>query len=349
MAAGKPASDQPARNGNVPGGLTSEDGAFFGRRKSKKLRGGQAGHIASLLPELTLPPHLPADLASLFDQPVREVRLEIGFGGGEHLLAAARAEPDVGFIGVEPFINGMAKLVAVVARENLTNIRLWADDAAPLLERMPPASLARIDLFYPDPWPKRRQRKRRFVSARTLSAIAAALQPGACFRFASDIDDYVGWTLARLAAQDALVWTAETGADWTTPHDGWIETRYGLVRPEFVALYAVGLRDGVAAKNIVASSGLPKNTLSRSIQKLLQRRLLRRETDHDDLRSFVLYLTAPGRAICEETMPLMIQQQTAMLSALSDAEQRQLCELMDKLVIASPTWPHDLEKEGTAP
>lgn len=129
----------------------------------------------------------------------------------------------------------------------------------------------------------------------------------------------------------------------------WIETRYGLVRPEFVALYAVGLRNGVAAKNIVASSGLPKNTLSRAIQRLLQRRLLRRETDPEDLRSFVLYLTGPGRAIFEETMPLMIQQQTAMLSALTDAEQRQLCELMDKLVIASPTWPHDLEKEGTAP
>lgn len=129
----------------------------------------------------------------------------------------------------------------------------------------------------------------------------------------------------------------------------WIETRYGLVRPEFVALYAVGLRNGVAAKNIVASSGLPKNTLSRSIQRLLQRRLLRRETDPEDLRSFVLYLTAPGRAIFEETMPLMIEQQTAMLSALTEAEQRQLCELMDKLVIASPTWPHDLDKEGTAP
>ena len=123
----------------------------------------------------------------------------------------------------------------------------------------------------------------------------------------------------------------------------WIETRYGLVRPEFVALYAVGLKDGVAAKNIVASSGLPKNTLSRSIQRLLQRRLLRRETDRDDLRSFVLYLTAPGRAIFDETMPLMLQQQTTMLSALSEAEQRQLCELMDKLVIASPSWPTDLD------
>lgn len=125
----------------------------------------------------------------------------------------------------------------------------------------------------------------------------------------------------------------------------WIETRYGLVRPEFVALYAVGLKEGVAAKNIVASSGLPKNTLSRAIQKLLTRRLLKRETDRYDLRSFVLHLTAAGRAIFEETMPLMVQQQSSMLAALTDAEQRQLCELMDKLVIASPAWPTELESQ----
>lgn len=123
----------------------------------------------------------------------------------------------------------------------------------------------------------------------------------------------------------------------------WIETRYGLVRPEFVALYAVGLKEGVAAKNIVASSGLPKNTLSRAIQKLLQRRLLRRETDAGDLRSFVLHLTSAGRTIFDETMPLMVRQQDTMLAGLSQAEQRQLCELMDKLVIASPAWPSDIQ------
>lgn len=127
----------------------------------------------------------------------------------------------------------------------------------------------------------------------------------------------------------------------------WIETRFGLARPEFAALYSVGLKEGVAAKNIVASAGLPKNTLSRAIQKLLQRRLLKRETDCDDLRSFVLHLTPAGRAIFDETMPVMVQQQTTMLARLSDAEQRQLCELMDKLVIASPNWPYDLDQEGT--
>ncbi|MDX3806915.1 MarR family winged helix-turn-helix transcriptional regulator [Bosea thiooxidans] len=122
----------------------------------------------------------------------------------------------------------------------------------------------------------------------------------------------------------------------------WIETRYGLVRPEFVALYAVGLREGVAAKNIVASSGLPKNTLSRAVQKLLQRRLLRREADPTDLRSYVLHLTAAGREIFDETMPPMVKHQTAMLAGLSDDEQQQLCALMDKLVIASPDWPQEL-------
>lgn len=126
----------------------------------------------------------------------------------------------------------------------------------------------------------------------------------------------------------------------------WIETRYGLVRPEFVALYAVGLKEGVAAKNIVASSGLPKNTLSRAIQKLLHRRLLKRETDKDDLRSYVLRLTPAGRAIFDETMPMMVDQQSAMLAALTESEQRTLCELMDKLVIASPAWPADLDNQS---
>jgi DNA-binding MarR family transcriptional regulator len=129
----------------------------------------------------------------------------------------------------------------------------------------------------------------------------------------------------------------------------WIEMRYGLVRPEFVALFSVGLKGGVAAKNIVASSGLPKNTLSRAIQKLLQRRLLRRDTDRDDLRSYVLALTPGGQSIFDETMPLMVDHQNAMLSALSEAEQKQLCELMDKMVIASPRWPTDLEPEGDLP
>ncbi len=220
MVTDRAGSAQTARDDQVAGG------SFFGRRKAKKLRAGQADLFQTLLPRLVLPEELPADLKGLFLVPVREVRLEIGFGGGEHLLAAARAEPDVGYIGCEPFINGMAKMLSSIQREGLANIRLWPDDAAPLLERMPAASLARIDLFYPDPWPKRRQRKRRFVSAQTLRQMARTLMPGGIFRFASDIDDYVGWTLLRLSDEPGLRWTAEQARDWTEPFKGWVRTRY---------------------------------------------------------------------------------------------------------------------------
>lgn len=218
-------SEKPVRDDDVAGGSFVQ-GSFFGRRKAKKLRGGQADLFDSLLPGLTLPADLPEDLSSLFGFAAREIRLEIGFGGGEHLLAAARAEPDVGFIGCEPFINGMAKMLAVIERESIANIRLWPEDAAPLLKRLPGASLGRVDLFYPDPWPKRRQRKRRFVSNGTLADIARAVRPGGSFRFASDIDDYVGWTLARLASQPALSWQPSVASDWTMPFAGWVRTRY---------------------------------------------------------------------------------------------------------------------------
>ncbi len=120
----------------------------------------------------------------------------------------------------------MAKLLAAISREGVGNIRLWTRDAAPLLERWPAGTLARVDLFYPDPWPKRRQRKRRFVSDRTLAAVARALRAGGTFRFASDIDDYAGWTLARLARQEALAWEPAGAQDWLTPHKGWVRTRY---------------------------------------------------------------------------------------------------------------------------
>jgi tRNA (guanine-N7-)-methyltransferase len=203
-----------------------QDRAFFGRRVGQRLRPGQQDHIETLLPKLRLPEGPLTDVAALFPLAVREVRLEIGFGGAEHLIAAARENPDVGFIGCEPFINGLAKALAAISAQGLSNIRLWDADAAPLLRRLPEASLARVDLFYPDPWPKRRQRKRRFVSDATLDAIARVLRDGGEFRFASDIDDYVGWTLSRLADCPTLDWNAEKASDWLTPHEGWVRTRY---------------------------------------------------------------------------------------------------------------------------
>ncbi|MCO5090472.1 tRNA (guanosine(46)-N(7))-methyltransferase TrmB [Bosea sp. (in: a-proteobacteria)] len=221
-----------------------DDRAFYGRRKGKALRDGQSDLIARELPRLRLPEGGIADLAALFPGPVEAVRLEIGFGGGEHLLTRMRESPGIGFIGVEPFINGMAKFLAVAAREGLTNIRVWDGDAALLLPRLPAGGLEAIDLLYPDPWPKRRQRKRRFVCERTLSLIARALRPGGRFRFASDIDDYVGWTLARLLSSPDFDWTAERPADWRTPYPGWIRTRYEAkaVREGRISSYLTALR-----------------------------------------------------------------------------------------------------------
>src|SRR5690606_9217408 len=137
----------------------------------------------------------PSDVAALFAAPVEDVRLEIGFGGGEHLLAELRRHPGTGFIGVEPFVNGMAKLLSALHGEMPPNLRLYDDDATALLDWLPDASLSNIDILYPDPWPKKRHWKRRFVSMANLDRFARVLKPGGTFRFASDIDSYVNWTL----------------------------------------------------------------------------------------------------------------------------------------------------------
>jgi tRNA (guanine-N7-)-methyltransferase len=203
------------------------DGSFFGRRRGKALRAGRAALMADALPRLRIDPErLPADLRSLFDAPVTEVRLEIGFGGAEHLLHRAQGETGSGFIGVEPFIDGMAKGVSGVERLGLRNVRLYGDDATILLDRLADASIAGVDLLYPDPWPKTRHWKRRFVSDRNLARLARVMRPGAPFRFASDIDSYVAWTLAHVRRSGAFEWTAERAADWREPWDGWPGTRY---------------------------------------------------------------------------------------------------------------------------
>lgn len=214
---------------------TSDDstthGAFFGRRKGKKLRPGQEARLASLLPRLLLPdprtgPEALADPAALFPHRPERIVLEIGFGGGEHLAHRAREDRGAGFIGVEPFVNGMAKMLARIDEGGLENVRLWDGDASLLLPALPDASLACVYLLYPDPWPKRRARKRRFVSPETLAQIARVLVPGGLFRFASDIDDYVGWTLVRAARETRLAWVAEGPDDWRRPYPGWPGTRY---------------------------------------------------------------------------------------------------------------------------
>jgi len=211
------------------GSAVHPHGSLFGRRKGHKLRSHQADLIEHLLPRLALDigQPVPSDLADLFDPPADEIRLEIGFGGGEHLIAEALAFPNVGFIGCEPYVNGMAKILTQIEAHNIGNIRLLAGDAAELLAWAPPHSLARIDLIHPDPWPKRRHWKRRFVQDATVAAMARALKPHGEFRFVSDIADYCAWTLERLARSPDFFWTAERAGDWRLPWADYTMTRYG--------------------------------------------------------------------------------------------------------------------------
>jgi tRNA (guanine-N7-)-methyltransferase len=222
-AANRPST--PQDDGTGP----QSHGSFFGRRKGHKLRAHQADLIAHLLPHLSLdltnPP--PDDVSDLFDPAAQDVRLEIGFGGGEHLATEAQSFGATGFIGCEPYINGMAKILSQIEAHNIGNIRLFAGDAAELLAWLPPRSLSRIDLIHPDPWPKRRHWKRRFVQDATVAAMARALKPHGEFRFVSDIDDYCGWTLAHLARSRDFMWLAERANDWRLPWEGFTMTRYG--------------------------------------------------------------------------------------------------------------------------
>jgi tRNA (guanine-N7-)-methyltransferase len=204
-------------------------GAFFGRRKGHRLRPHQADLIEHLLPRLALDiggPQ-PSDLAGLFDAGVDVVRLEIGFGGGEHLIAETLAFPNTGFIGCEPYVNGMAKILAQIEAHHIGNIRLFAGDASELLAWVPEHSLQRIDLIHPDPWPKRRHWKRRFVQDATITAMARALRREGEFRFVSDISDYCAWTLAHFSRSPDFVWTAERASDWREPWPDYTMTRYG--------------------------------------------------------------------------------------------------------------------------
>jgi tRNA (guanine-N7-)-methyltransferase len=202
--------------------------AFFGRRKGHPLRPQQAALFDTLLPRLALDLAAPAPdhLAMLFPAVVDAVRLEIGFGGGEHLLAEARAQPRTGFIGCEPFLNGMAKALAAIDAQALTNIRLCFGDAIVLLDWFPAGTLSRIDLIYPDPWPKRRHWKRRFVQDETVAKFARVLRQGGEFRFVSDIPDYAAWTLARVLRSPQFAWTAECADDWRLPWPNFSGTRY---------------------------------------------------------------------------------------------------------------------------
>ncbi len=200
---------------------------FYGRRRGRKLHAGKRELMAATLPEFAI--DLDDGLKQprdLFDPPVTRLWLEIGFGTGEHLAAQARAHPDVGLIGCEPFLNGVATLVEAIDADALENIRVFADDARDMLDALPDASIERCFILFPDPWPKRRHHRRRFISTANLDSLARVLADGAELRLASDHREYVRWMLFHTLAHGAFAWTARGPADWRQRPPDWPATRY---------------------------------------------------------------------------------------------------------------------------
>jgi tRNA (guanine-N7-)-methyltransferase len=192
------------------------------------MRPGRRRLLAEKLPELRfeLPPDGRIDPWALFEARPRALWLEIGFGGGEHLAALAAAHPEVGFLGVEPFLTGVAKLVGACETAALRNVRILVDDARLLLGALPDACLERVFVLFPDPWPKARHHKRRIVNAVTLAELARVMVPGGELRLATDDPDYARAMLAALLGEPRFTWLAERAADWRRRPADWPPTRY---------------------------------------------------------------------------------------------------------------------------
>ena len=200
----------------------------YGRRRARALSPRQQALWRDVLPRVAVPANAPplADLAALFPAPVREVWLEIGFGGGEHLVWQAKANPDVGILGCEPFEDGVIKVLSAIEADGLTSVRLLAGDARPLLRLLPQAGIGRVFILFPDPWPKKRHRKRRLLSAATLDEIARILKPGGELRLATDAGEYASAMLQAALREEALTWTARGPQDWRRRPPDWPQTRY---------------------------------------------------------------------------------------------------------------------------
>ncbi len=201
----------------------------FGRRRGRRLRPGRRALFETLLPRRAF--SLPAaggvlDPRALFPSGIQDIWLEIGFGGGEHLAAQAAAHPEIGFIGAEIFVNGVASLLGHIDRHELPNVRILPDDVRPLLDALPAASIGRVFLLFPDPWPKRRHAARRFVNSENLDRLARVMRAGAELRIASDDPGYVAWTLEHMLRRPDFHWLARRAADWRERPSDWPPTRY---------------------------------------------------------------------------------------------------------------------------
>jgi tRNA (guanine-N7-)-methyltransferase len=209
-----------------PLNIHGEPRAFFGRRSGKRLHKGQDRLYAEKLPalEIALPEGI-LDPRTLFPRAER-IEIEIGYGGGEHLARMAGESPSTSYIGCEVFSGGIAKLLEAADDRDLKNLRLFTDDALKLLVKLRAASLDAAYLLYPDPWPKTRHHKRRFISPQTLGELARVLKPGSVFRFATDIEDYANWTLAHIVRSPDFRFAPARPGIWHEPYPGWQPTRY---------------------------------------------------------------------------------------------------------------------------
>ena len=198
---------------------------LYGRSKGRPLRAGQAGLVERLLPQVAAPEEGPLTSARLFGDE-RPLHFEIGFGAGEHLAYRADLLPDHGFIGAEPFLNGVAGALGQIRDRGLANVRLHMGEALEVLERLPDSSLRFVYLLHPDPWPKARHAKRRMVNHGPLDLIAAKLEPGGEFRIGTDDPIYCRWSMMVMNRRRDFEWLAESASDFLQRPGGWPETRY---------------------------------------------------------------------------------------------------------------------------
>jgi tRNA (guanine-N7-)-methyltransferase len=213
------------------GGPEAPDGhelRSFGRRHGRKFSASQERLLAEDLPRVAIDLNTaaPGQASGLFGAPVREVWLEIGFGGGEHLIWQAESHPDVGLIGCEPYLDGVVKVLAAVQSRKLDRIRLHADDARPLLRWLPESSISRAFVLFPDPWPKARHHKRRLISPAMVDALARVIRPDGQLRIATDIGDYARTALLAMVGSPDFHWLAGSPADWRVRPADWPQTRY---------------------------------------------------------------------------------------------------------------------------
>jgi len=200
---------------------------LYGRRRGKALRKNQQHAVEEILPALRVPEdENPVDLASLFNDKAEEYWLEIGFGAGEHLAWQAKNHPNVGIIGCEPFLNGVAVLLGKLQKDGSDNVRLHNEAAELLMGRLPEASLKKGFLLFADPWPKSGHQKRRFVTDENIAALARILEDDAVLRVGTDHTDYGAWILHYFLRSEDFVWEAEHPADWLNRSDDWPQTRY---------------------------------------------------------------------------------------------------------------------------